>query len=221
IATYPAEPDVTETTDRNWVSGKRVEATTLVAESGGSGLVPAIEVEWYNLERKSIETTRVDGFELSVDAPVARDGPDVNPGLLLVLAVVVVVVFVAARVFRWILPRLRARYDIRQKEREGTEHWAYTQLQQAMRRRDYGGVISAYSTWQARLPTPDASEGPALQVALANVGRCFFGPAEETHASAWFELSKVLENYRAQHVTGRKRHNSGYRLAPINPERPR
>ncbi|MEM1151716.1 MAG: hypothetical protein AAGI03_14380, partial [Pseudomonadota bacterium] len=146
IATYPAEPDVTETTDRAWVSGKRVESTTLVAESGGSGSVPAIEVNWYNLESQSIETTRVDGFELSVDAPIARNRPDINPWFTLALVLAGgVLLFGGFRVSRWVLPNLLERHEILRKEREGTENWAYAQLQQAMRRRDYGGVISAYS----------------------------------------------------------------------------
>lgn len=219
VASYPAEPDVTETTDRTWVSGKRTESVTLVAESGGSGSVPAIEVNWYNLETNSVETARVDGFELSVDAPVARQRPEIDPRLLLGIGLLgICIVFVVTRLSRWFFPKVRDWNQSRIRARVATENWAYTQLQRAVRDKDYGALMPALSMWQERLPDMRVGGDPALEVSLTNLGRDLYGPVHEHREAAWSDLSKALAAYRARVKNHQKRHHEGYALAPINPK---
>ncbi|MEM6578776.1 MAG: hypothetical protein AAF678_09815 [Pseudomonadota bacterium] len=218
IASYPAEPIVTETTDRNWVSGTRVESTTLVAESGGSGSVPPIEVAWYNLNTKSVETTRLDGFDLRVDGPVARQGPDIDLRLLAVIVVAGgLILFVAWKTGRRFLPMLSAWLESRRAAREATEHWAFKRVQNAVRSRDYGGLMSALEVWTKRMPDQRILSDGAVQAALSAVGRTTYGPVEAPSASAWSELANALETARAKQISSTQRDGKRSGLAELNP----
>lgn len=218
IASYPSEPDVTETINRSWISGTRKESTTFVAESGGSGTVPAIELEWYNLETKRIETAKIDGFELTVDGPVARDGPDIDPRILAVIAVAgAAFLYGLFRVSRWGVPRLRAWRDDRKRTHQASESWAYAQVKGALQRRDYGAVMRALTVWKGRLPVGRDTEDAALQAALFTIGQSLFGADKAVSSAAWSDLSKALVEYRSRCVLKTADPLGGNALAPINP----
>ncbi|MCC0066891.1 MAG: BatD family protein [Rhodovulum sp.] len=77
VAAYPDEPLIAETDDRGTLGGSRTERVTLVAEGGGSGAVPAVTLDWYDLETGRVETASVEGFAIAVEGPPARS---VAPG---------------------------------------------------------------------------------------------------------------------------------------------
>ncbi|MEL7011902.1 MAG: hypothetical protein AAFO72_01345 [Pseudomonadota bacterium] len=218
IASYPSEPEVTETIDRSWVSGTRKESTIFVAESGGSGTVPALELAWYNLETKRVETARIDGFELTVDGPVARDRPDVDPRLLAVIAIVgAALLFGCVRLSRWLLWQIRNWRADRKRAREASEEWAFAQVKIALQRRDYGAVMRALTVWKARLPQSGDLEEADLRAALLAIGRNLYGHDTASSAAAWRDLTKTIATHRSQRVLRKKDHAGGAILAPINP----
>ena len=219
VASYPAEPEVSETTDRTWVSGKRVESTTLVAESGGSGSVPPVEVSWYNLETQQIEIARIEGFDLVVDGPVARNRPEVDLRLLAVVGFFGgLLAYGIFRLGRYLLPKYRSWREARRVAHRLTERWAYAQVQRAVQARDYGAVMDAVSVWEARLPQYEASTRSEAAGALSDVGRRLFGPDHEEGAAEWSALANALDVYRKASLAREKRRPERGALLPINPQ---
>lgn len=218
IASYPAEPVVTETQDRVWVSGTRVESTTLVAESGGSGSVPPVEVTWYNLDTQSVETTRIDGFDLRVDGPVARSRPDIDlrhlAGLVLGGGLIV---FGAVRVGRRYLPKVLTWVEAQRRARQATESWAYRQMQHAVGQRDYAAFVIAFEIWAKRLPDAQAQSDAGVTAALSNIGRSLYGPAQGEGRAAWSQLSRALQALRARGRAAKKQGAGQPQLSPLNP----
>ena len=217
IASYPAEPEVTEVTDRTWLSGTRVESTTLVAQSGGSGMAPPVALDWFNLKTNRVETARIDGFELRVDGPVARNRPDLDlrlvVGLVLgfgarLLGVVRVGLRLHPKVKRWI--------DERSDARRSTESWAYKRVCAALHRQDYGTFMAAFEIWAERLPSKTAISDATLQAALSSVGRSLFGTEQTDSAAAWTKLRPALDDVRRRCLTTATRQQARD-LRPINP----
>ncbi|MEX0339931.1 MAG: hypothetical protein AB3N11_12930 [Arenibacterium sp.] len=218
VASYPAEPYVRETTDRNWVSGRRAESTTLVAESGGTGAVPAIGVSWFNLETLSIETARIEGFDLTVDGPKARNWPEVDLRLLGLMALFgVALAFGLFHAVRWMLPRFRIWLQARREVRRSTERWAYKQVQNAVRERDYGAVLAQIAVWEMRLPAQNQSGRASLQTALSETGQTMFGKDQADYSAAWIRLAAALKAYRMSSLAIEKQRQGRSDLSPINP----
>lgn len=217
VASYPVEPTVTETADRNWLSGTRVESTTLVAESGGAGTVPPVEIAWYNLESGKVETARVDGFDLTVDGPVARAQSDFDLRRAMLRAILALVaLFLAYRVARVLRPRLAAWQTARQSAHEASEAWAYDQAQKTIRRRDYAAFSIACETWLART-TLSASQISNLMTEVTALGACLFGTAPSDADLAWTRLSRALSDTRATTLRQARNERQRQPLAPLNP----
>lgn len=78
IASYPDEPAIVETDDRGVPGGSRSERVTLLAQGGGSGHVPEITLDWFNIDSGKIETARAEGFDISVSGPPTRSAAPGN-----------------------------------------------------------------------------------------------------------------------------------------------
>lgn len=65
LSAYADEPRVAESLQDDEPVGERIEKVPYVVTSGGSLAVPPIELRWWNLDSRQIETARVDGFEIS------------------------------------------------------------------------------------------------------------------------------------------------------------
>lgn len=218
IASYPAEPEVIEMTDRTWLSGTRVESITLVAQSGGSGRVPPVALDWFNLETNTVETARIDGFELRVDGPVARNRPDVDLRLVVVFVLGFAALLVGCiRIGLRLRPKVVRWINDRRDARQSTELWAYNQVCAALQERDYGTFMTAFGIWKARIPGNAVMQDPALQVALSNVGRSMFGSTHTDGASVWSDLSDALKNARDMYLAEKKHNGQAHDLSPINP----
>ena len=72
VAAYPDEPLIAETDDRGTLGGSRTERVTLVAEGGGSGAVPAVTLDWYDLETGRVETASVETLFSAPSHPYTR-----------------------------------------------------------------------------------------------------------------------------------------------------
>ncbi|MEM8555322.1 MAG: hypothetical protein AAGF71_10925 [Pseudomonadota bacterium] len=215
VASYPAEPALTEKADREWLSGTSTESITYVGESGGGGSVPALELSWYNLESGAVEVVRLDGFDLTVDGPPAQDG---EPGALshgetwliwgaLALALVVLAV-------RFGLPYARRLLALRRNKYQASEPWAFAQVQAALRAQDYADLVQALDQWAHQCKGPDPRTNPDLQAARLELGRVLFGQSKDDPAPLWTELGQAIDRVRKN-----QRHSISVdvALAPLNP----
>lgn len=217
IASYPAEPLVEEKIADNWLSGSRTESISFVAESGGSGNVPAIELVWFNLETQQVETTRAEGFELSVDAPVARNGPTFSArSVATVIVAGAFFLIFGYLVYKYAVPLVRRILRVRQAKWVLSEPWAYKQLSQAIDAQDYRALQAAFKVWSVRLPQHDAGNDPDVIAAMLRLGRNLYGQDGATQYAGWQELSSTLAATRKKALQKSKT-RAAVSLTPINP----
>jgi hypothetical protein len=219
ITLYPDEPVLTESDNRGQVSGSRQESVTLFAEGGGSGQVPDISLEWYNLSSKKVETTTAAGFDVSISGPPAATIPEPRDWRLIALYAVVAAICVGLSILslRWTRPRLK---DWRAKSRAtklASEAHVYHAVQSAIHNRDFAAMRPALDVWSARLPTShDPLADPRLYNALVEIGHIRYGnPAMVTQdeGPAWQSLASALPKIRQTAKAG----HSVQSLPPLNP----
>ncbi len=216
IAVYPDQPAISETDERGVLSGTRTETETLMAEGGGSGQVPRIELRWFNLKSGAIETASVDGFDISVDAPPAMSQDDrrlsfIKAGLGLAILVLIALLALAIRHY-W--PRLAAAHHRRQERQRASKAWTRRELLAAVERRDYQAVIHALDEWAARDPVPDPSRVAPVRQALMAIGASLYGRGpKEPSAGDWRNVGEAV---RTMLAAPPDREGSG--LPPLNPQ---
>ncbi|WP_198174318.1 BatD family protein [Mesorhizobium xinjiangense] len=216
IAAYPDQPAISEKDERGVLSGTRTETETLMAEGGGSGHAPGIELRWFNLKSGAVETASVDGFDISVDGPPAvREGDDRSRLVLAVagLAALVVLALFAMAIRRY-GPRLSAARRNSQERRRASKAWAERELLKAVRRRDYHATLRALDEWARRSPVTDPSQIIPVQQALTTIGRSIYGRGQDSPASAnWSAVAEAVGKATAAHSK-----SAGIGLPPLNPE---
>ncbi|QIE55552.1 protein BatD [Pikeienuella piscinae] len=191
VAVYPEEPVVTEADERGALSGERKETVTLMAESGGSGRMPDVELRWFSLKTKKVETAKIDGFGVSVEAPPGSAGIAGRSYRPFVIALITIVAFGLA--FRWGGPRLRVLVSERRRMSLASEGWADEALLRAVRQRDLSATYAALGEWAARKSDVDPWRAPAVERALAGIGAAHFGPtAPHDEEKSWIGLEEAL-----------------------------
>lgn len=215
VAAYPDEPVVEESDDRGVPSGMRTESVTLVAQGGGSGEMPAVSIDWYNLQSGKVETASVDGIAVSVEGPTARtaaprDWRAIGIAALAGLVVLGLVSWLAPRIVRPLRRWLRARREARL----ASESHAYAVLRRVVSRKDHARLYPALDDWVSRVAGPDPRRdlriaGPLMRIGAARYGRS--GPGDTD--AAWRALLAALpEARRAARPAG-----THARLPPLNP----
>ncbi|MDW4497358.1 hypothetical protein R5H30_05140 [Sulfitobacter sp. D35] len=210
---YPDEPRITEAENRGELSGTRVESETLMAAGGGAGTVPALTLDWYNLDTGEIETASVEGFDVSVSGP-PRDQPTLADRLdprLIAAGVAVLVALALLLRFAW--PRLVAARHARQAARLAGKAHAEREAMRAIRARDLDGARRWIDEWARRAPVTEAPRLQAISEAMTRIGAHRFGPHPDQVPDADWTALKVALQQR-----GRGRVEPGnVTLAPLNP----
>ncbi|MCA0850547.1 BatD family protein [Salipiger thiooxidans] len=216
LAAYPDEPQLAETDDRGVLSGTRTESVTYVAEAGGGGTVPAVELQWYDIDDGTVKTASVAPVTLQVDGPPAQSAAplDLRRLLLLGLAVVVGLAGVIALVRR-ALPVLARRREEQRARVLASENHAWQQLSQAVARRDDAALRPALDLWASRCDGADPRRAPAVQHALLALGAARYGGGEANAPAAWHMLDAALRETRGR----QRRHRDASPLPPLNPGR--
>lgn len=214
VAQYPDEPVLSEKSERGKVSGTRVESITYLAQSGGEGAAEAIAFDWFNLKTGQIETVSLEGFDLTVDAPVARSGDTASPRKL-AIALAVCVGSILALVFAG--RPLWARWVRHKKTRRdsylASEKFAQDQFNEAIAQRDLSACLLALDLWNTRNPNSGPRGDMAIQSALTTLGAARYGKDQASDANGWQQLQAALRSFlKNTHVA--PQHAV---LAPLNP----
>lgn len=215
IAAYPDQPVVEENEDGETLSGTRTESLTLMAEVGGSGSAPAIELNWYNLESGEIETATARAFDVAVVAPPPPP-PRPDYGRITRNAVLMAAVaFVLLLMGKKLGPPVSLWLERRQQQRLASEQWAYRQLRNSIRNRDYPATLRALERWQHRLGGKDPGQEALVLDALGQLGRARYGrSSENSPVDAWQRLAAAVQSLR-----GHVNHHAGkpQALSRLNP----
>jgi hypothetical protein len=194
VASYPAEPVLAETDERGEIGGSRTESVTLVAEGGGSGEMPTVRLDWYNLETGEVETASVEGFAIAVDGPPARTATprDWSPLALGALAALAAI-FAGVWLLRRVAPPFGRALATQRAVRLASEDHAFRELRRAVDRRDNAALRPALDAWAGRVAGPDPRNDPRLRAALTSLGADLYGPGSPRDAEvAWQALEKTL-----------------------------
>ena len=209
LRVYPDSPQVTEQDDNGALSGSRVETETFMALGGGSGQVPGVQLDWFNLKTGQIEQAEVPGFEISVTGPpvpMAGAGrmPDWRVVLLLALA------FLALwLVLRRLIPRWRQAIATRRAAYLASEAHARRKLLRAISHRDYRRATQWLVEWRARLTS---SEPAAISRLMAQIGASIYRKGGRGDATPhWRALAREIR------ATGHRHARSGPALPALNP----
>ena len=216
IAAYPDAPQVSESEDRGVFTGSRMERVTLVAEGGGRGEAPAVNLSWYNLATSQVETAIAEGFDIVIDGPPATRAEPRDWRLLGLTALGgLLALWLCLWLLRRLLPPLRRRWAERRAARLASEGYAYRRLREVVDRHDNRALRPALDLWAARLAGPDPRQQASLQQALAAVGATRYGPQGLTDdTAAWLALGKALD--AARDSSRKKTGHAGW-LPPLNP----
>lgn len=198
---YASDP-VIETFDADGeLSGTRVEKVTLIAEGGGSGMAPAVELAWFNLDSGTVEVARLDAIPLSVDAPPAtsvasnQDSLDLRKlaffsGMLIVgLAVALLMVRYGLPPARRLLSNIRQRWLL-------SELQSWRSLRRVVRRRDYPALRPMIDTWTRRLGVSGVENHPALQKSLTALGEARYSSRAGQAHEDWRSVERSLIQLR-------------------------
>jgi hypothetical protein len=216
LAAYPAEPALAERVEGDWLSGTRTESVTWVAESGGSGAVPPVTLRWFNLQTGEIETVRSEGFDLSVDAPVARTRPDLDGAAMARLVGIAVASMSGLYlIYRFAMPPVLSVLRARKEARLASADHAFHGVRREIRGRNYGHLAEALDQWNARVVQMDLMTDCDLRNALMALGAALHGAQPSDAAREWSALDHAVVQVRTRVRTSHK--SLAYNNVPLNP----
>lgn len=217
VAAYPDAPQLDETADRGVVTGTRRESITYVAESGGGGTLPAVTLDWFDIDTGETVTATVAPVMIAVDGPPARIAdPEARRRVVARLAVGLALVALLGWVLRRAIPPLRARAAERRAAHRLSEAYAWRTLEQVLAQRDHGALHPALDTWSARVRGSDPRRDAAVQAALIDLGRARYGAPDAQQARQGDPWQDLATGLRAARRRGTVRAR-GSALPPLNP----
>lgn len=196
VKAYEDQPDITEQDDRGALSGQRIERSTLMAVGGGSGAVPEIRLDWFDLDTSRIETAVVAGFDISVTGPPAKsDAPRDWRRIAMVGAALVAL----ALALGYLLPRLARWARSRRANWLASPGYARKALLHQIAMRDYPGTMAALSAWQAKVQDIAPACRDRIDACLLQISAPIYGQATpaQGNAQAWQQLAKAVQTASA------------------------
>lgn len=223
LQAYPDEPRLEETSNRGRVTASRTEKVTYVAGSGGSFMLPDINLSWYNFDSETVETETAPGATINVVGPVVSEAPrePLNWRLVLIAAVLLVLAGVAVMALgKRLVPPVRAWIGRRREARLESEAHAAEQVRVALADNDLSALFPALVGWTERLPASSDPAEAAFSDALATLGAARFGTKPDGSGSTglWSDLTKRFEAVRRVrlHVCELEQRTAGLpRLNPV------
>ncbi|WP_298848076.1 hypothetical protein [uncultured Ruegeria sp.] len=207
LRAYPKEPRFLETEDRGVLSGQRVEETVYIAQEGGKAQLPAVSIDWFNLDTNLVETASVPSIELTLTPP-KRQPPDMETIIQAVLCLTVLALAL------WALVRfLRPRYKVWKAERRrsyfASEKYAFDSLRNALQSQDLPAAYEALELWKSRSTQPARSSG--LERSLTQIGAARYSKIPQKRPEDW---GSALQSLGALRGSATRQSRS---LPPLNP----
>ena len=154
ISVYPKNAVLDEQSDNRSgaLTSRRIETATYVFDRGGTYILPALELQWWNTDTRSIESATVPAVSVSVSgAAVASEAEQQNPTAIdwmtwvLVLATLTVLLLAS----RWVLPWAGRRVAAWREAWLTSERRAYGRVMNAFTRGDLHEAMQAVARWAA------------------------------------------------------------------------
>lgn len=194
FAAYAEDPVVEEHEDRGVVSGSRSETLTLMVQGDGVGSLPAVHIDWYDIDSKKVQTATLDAIDISATgAPEPGSTRLKELDLKTVVGLVggTVVLMLAVFLGRPYMQRWRRK---RQAQRVASKDFAACALLTFVRRHDLAATISALDTWAVRNPTTPQAELEKIRAALLPITAARYGSGNTTERDEdWKALAKVIK----------------------------
>ncbi len=216
LSAYADEPRVAESLQDNEPVGERIETITYVVTSGGSLDVPPIELRWWNLESRQIETARVDGFEISARRSLADilRGLDWRLAAPLVLALIILAIALAR-----LWPQFRAWRQQRRAAYLASEAYAFKLAGSALRQHHFGRAINAIDTWRGRLPRACRARLDDIGSMLLPLGALLYRrERQQPDSGLWSRVSTGLAEARQSCRRHARAEAQTRILPPLNPQ---
>ena len=155
VGIYPGEPSVTDTTDRGFLRGERVEEVTYVLEQPGEVALPAIVLPWWDIDDGVLRRIELPGLELAVEGEIIPEpvgGTEIEPAEKKInRALLVVLIAVLHAVGFWLVPRLWRWFQARRRAWFESEEAAFRSVNRVLRSADPGTITAAVMSWLDRL----------------------------------------------------------------------
>ncbi len=188
FGTYPATPDLDDRADRGRYSATRIDRVTYVMQADGEFVLPAVELHWFDPERRRMVTETLEAVEFSVapnpdamlgadeveaDEPaydieaLLRSALDWLAGNIHWLTLLAGALYLLQRLWqRFVPPWVRRFHEARERRRESEAHY-FGELRQALRSGDQDRIVESFWRWADRLPgrKPPLSLDPLLAAA--------------------------------------------------------
>ncbi len=190
LSAYPKEPRFTEAEDRGVLSGTRVEETVYIAQEGGETQLPAVSINWFNLQTNKVETTSIPATELIL-APPKWQPPDTET---LVRAALWIAFIVSASwlAVRFIRPRYRVWNDARQRRYLASRKYATDALKSALQAQDLAAAYGALELWKKRSNRPD--HALPLERSLTTIGAARYSGGNQKPSEDWASAMQCLKD---------------------------
>jgi hypothetical protein len=205
VSVYAAQPEYSDDP-----KASRSEKLTYVFAAGGEFEIPGVELDWWNTETSTIETTRLPAMSVRVTGPSAAVSPvedaqrQMHPQRF---AVILLLALAAGWALRHISAAIKRRRAKRKQQVLASEEYAFGQLQQALVAGDAHLSYSRMLEWLARLHADldatafvDKYGDDSLQQGLAELrGDLYAGTQRQPDLRAFASsLSKARKVYKLE-----------------------
>ncbi len=232
LVTYRKEPSV-----EDGAVSTRSEAVTYLFQAGGDFTVPAIELQWWNVEAQQLETVSVDAVTISVagvpasttDAPLETP-VDVlgwrRPWAVLAAALALVGLAVALPL---LFRRTRRVWRRRRELWHASEGYAFRRLLRSAAACDPRETDHWLGLWLERLDAEASREMISHRSGATHLSRCILiitrrrygrdnADGDEPGASdAFNQLGRELRQARSGYLRWQRLQNDRRSLPPLNP----
>lgn len=225
IRTYPDRPQMETDVTVTGINGIHTQSTAIVASNAGSFTLPAIDIEWWNIDKREWQTTTLPSEQFLVTEAIIADASSgqikkihYQYALAGLLAVVILLSGGCVALWRRNKQLVSTRTSI-QKESPPSERAAWSNLQRAIRTNNYLALRHALLQWgKALWPNQDihrleqvTSRNSRLHNAMGILDEHMYGQ-QSTIALNLDSLDEVLRVIRKAE---RKKNRAKHRLTDL------
>lgn len=214
FAAYAETPVLEEKDDRGLLSGSRKEVVTLMVQGNGQGDLPAIELSWYNISSKTVETASLKAVPVSATGAPAATRESLtrfDARTVLAMATGLIVLLVLAYLCWPHLARMRRERRARYQK---SKAFARRRLLAAIASQDYPATVKALKIWTERPPHLRQKDQTRIREALHLLGADRYGDhPRKTGQEGW----RILADAVRRSVPDERQDTDKHALPLLNP----